>query len=105
MVGFAAAIGSSLTTAFICVKLLRQKLDILEIKKQIKNMKDNENEYYKSLLLTREDKKRIFNLDIDPNQDVMKNRPKKIIAQDPYEGNLVMTEEEFRNRYGHNIFN
>ena len=60
-------------------------------------MKENENQYYKSLLLTKADKKKIFNIECE--EDVLEKRPPKIIAQDPFEGNLIMTEEEFKIRY------
>ncbi|EAR93505.1 hypothetical protein TTHERM_00424730 (macronuclear) [Tetrahymena thermophila SB210] len=99
-------------------KSLKQAKDIVNIQNQIKQMKDNELNFYKNLRLDNKSKEKIFGIKPDSlnskiNQNVedeQSNIPNngnnsrtdvngKVIVQDPLQGNLIMTIQEYNNIY------
>ncbi|KAL4506077.1 hypothetical protein ABPG72_013838 [Tetrahymena utriculariae] len=98
-------------------KSLKQAKDIVNIQNQIKQMKDNELNFYRNLRLDNKSKEKIFgikpdnlnskiNQNIDDDQSNMPNNGNsrtdvngKVIVQDPLQGNLIMTIQEYNNVY------
>ncbi|CAD8062607.1 unnamed protein product [Paramecium sonneborni] len=70
------------------------KQDIETFKKNIKIAKEKEDEFYKTLLLETKERESIFGF---PG-DQLKEDP-KLIVWDPLQGNLIITEQEFKNKY------
>ena len=64
---------------------------------QLENYKDRETNYYRHLKLNAAHKKEIFG--IDTTFDSQMNSTPKIIVQDPIQGNLIMTEQEYIEKY------
>ncbi|CAD8155570.1 unnamed protein product (macronuclear) [Paramecium tetraurelia] len=70
------------------------KQDIETFKKNIKTAKEKEEEFYKTLLLEGKEKESIFGF-----PGYQKKEEPKVIVWDPLQGNLIITEHEFKIKY------
>lgn len=74
--------------------LYRMRLDIEKIRKNMSEAKEKELVFYGNLNLSQEAKKTIFHVDA-----LVQRQTPKIVVWDPVQGNLIMTEQEYKHNY------
>ncbi|KRX09652.1 hypothetical protein PPERSA_02524 [Pseudocohnilembus persalinus] len=79
-------------------KSKKQKQDISQIQQHIVDLKNDEEQFYSNLLIDDQYKESFFR--VNSNINIKNEIPKKIIACDPVYGNLILTEQEYIERYG-----